>query len=88
MQSSGQPFSYEKYKLIQDAVVVNICLERLAELNSDFRRYVRPLKEAGIESTNDLMHCHGSLLYPASFIFQCDYSHFCPSGASALYLTP
>lgn len=40
MQSSGAPFSYEKYKLIQDAVVVHISLERLAELNSDFRRYV------------------------------------------------
>ena len=56
MQSSGQPFSYDKYKLIQDAVVVDISLERLAELNSDFKRYVRPLKEAGIETTNDLIH--------------------------------
>jgi hypothetical protein len=56
MQSSGQPFSYEKYKLIQDAVVVDISLDRLAELNSEFKRYVRPLKEAGIETTNDLIH--------------------------------
>ena len=56
IQSSGQPFSYEKYKLIQDAVVVEISLEHLAELNSEFKRYVRPLKESSIETTNDLIH--------------------------------
>lgn len=56
MQSSGQPFSYDKYRLIQDVVVVDIPLERLAELNSEFKRYVRPLKEAGINTTNDLIH--------------------------------
>lgn len=56
MQSNNQPFSYEQYKLIQNVVVVDISVERLAELNPEFKRFVRPLKEAGISTTNDLIH--------------------------------
>ena len=56
IQSSGQPFSYDKYNLIKDAVIVNIPIERLAELNHDFLRYVRPLKTVNILTTGDLVH--------------------------------
>ena len=58
IQSSGQPFSYDKYNLIKDAVIVNILIliERLAELNHDFLRYVRPLKTVNILTTGDLVH--------------------------------
>lgn len=56
MQSSGQPFSYDKYNLIKDAVIVNIPIDRLAELNHDFLRYIRPLKGVNILSTADLIH--------------------------------
>ena len=43
-------------RLIQNVVVVETSIERLAELNPEFKRYVRPLKESGIETTSDLIH--------------------------------
>ena len=56
MQSNGQMFSYEKYNLIKDTVVIDITIDKLAELDHDFNRYVRPLKLANITTTNDLIH--------------------------------
>jgi len=56
MQSSGQPFSYEKYNLIKDVVIVDITIDKLAVLNPEFRRYINPLRNSGIMTTSDLIH--------------------------------
>jgi len=56
MQSNGQSFSYEKYNLVRDVVVVNVTIDKLAEMNHDFYRYVKPLVGSGIYNTTDLVH--------------------------------
>ena len=52
MQANNQTSSYEQYKLIQNVVVIDISVERLVELNPEFKRFVRPLKEVDISTTN------------------------------------
>ena len=56
MQSNGQEFSYEKYNLIKDTVVIDIPIEKLADLNHEFSRYIKPLKKNGVLTTSDLIH--------------------------------
>jgi len=56
MQSNGQEFSYEKYNLIKDTVVIDIPIEKLADLNHEFSRYIKPLKKSGVLTTSDLIH--------------------------------
>ena len=56
MQSNGQEFSYEKYNLIKDTVVIDIPIEKLADLNHQFSRYIKPLKKSGVLTTSDLIH--------------------------------
>lgn len=56
MSSNACEFSYEKYNLIKDTVIVDITVEKLAELDHDFNRYVKPLKTAGVLTTADLIH--------------------------------
>ena len=56
MSSNACEFSYEKYNLIKDTVVVDISIEKLAELDHDFSRYIKPLKGAGVLTTSDLIH--------------------------------
>ena len=54
MQLTGKPFSYEKYNLLKEKVVINIPIDELAVLNPDFKRYVKVLKENDIHSTAEL----------------------------------
>ena len=56
MSSNNCEFSYEKYNLIKDTVIVDISIEKLAELDHDFNRYVKPLRTAGVLTTSDLIH--------------------------------
>lgn len=70
------PVYIKPYRKSNSQLSYTICIKKDFETRGESFCFRRP------------MLCHGSLLYPVSFIFQCDCSHFCPSGASALYLTP
>ena len=48
-------FSYENYSLVKDAVIFDIPVDTLPELNMDFRRYVRILHENDIHTTADMI---------------------------------
>lgn len=56
MSSNNCEFSYEKYNLIKDTVIVDISIEKLAEMDHDFNRYIKPLTNAGVLTTSDLIH--------------------------------
>lgn len=56
MSSNCCEFSYEKYNLIKDTVIVDIAIEKLAELDHDFNRYIKPLRAVGVLTTSDLIH--------------------------------
>ena len=50
----GVPFSYEKYNLLKEVVVMDIPVDELPLLNPDFKRYVKVLKEHNINTTSQL----------------------------------
>ena len=56
MQRRGVPFSYEQYRLISNPEVMDISIDQLAVLNPSYKRYIRPLSEAGILSSRDLVN--------------------------------
>ena len=55
MMLTGQEFSYEKYSLVKDAVIFDISVDTLPELNRDFRRYIRILHENDIHTSADMV---------------------------------
>ena len=54
MMKTGTEFSYDNYRSIRNIDVFNIPIEELVVINSDFKRYIRILKENGIDTTVDL----------------------------------
>lgn len=54
IQLTGKPFSYEKYNLLKETVVIDIPIDELPALNSDFKRYIKVLKENGVYTTSEL----------------------------------
>ena len=56
MQRRGVPFSYDQYKLISNPSVLDISIDQLVVLNSEFKRYIRPLTAANIQSSADLVN--------------------------------
>lgn len=66
MQLYGQPFSYEKYNLLKENVVLDIPVDILPSLNRDFKRYVRIPKENGILTTSEL----------AKRYYKCEFKNF------------
>ena len=55
MNMKAEPFSYDKYNLIRDTVVIDISLDDLVTLNRDFKRYVRILRNNGIQTTAQMV---------------------------------
>ncbi len=55
MMMTGQPFSYDKYTIMQQATVSDISIDELPTLNSDFKRYIRILHDHDIHSTTDMI---------------------------------
>lgn len=56
MQRRGVPFSYDQYKLICNPSVLDINIDQLAVLNPEFKRYIRSLTAANIQSSADLVN--------------------------------
>ena len=56
MHLNAEPFSYEKYQMAKEIMVMNIPLDDLALINSGFRRYIPLLKSVGIVDTQALAH--------------------------------
>ena len=54
MMKTGTEFTYDNYRSIRNIDVFNIPVEDLVIINSDFKRYIRVLKENGIDTTVDL----------------------------------
>lgn len=54
VQLLGVPFSYEKYHLINEVTVMDISIDILPELNPEFKRYIKLLKENSIDTTAQL----------------------------------
>lgn len=52
MMMSGTEFSYDNYKIMQQASIFDISVDELPMLNPDFKRYVRILHENNIHSTS------------------------------------
>lgn len=55
MMLYGQEFSYEKYSMLKEAVIFDIPVDELVELNADFKRYIHILHENDINTTADLV---------------------------------
>ena len=54
MQSKGEVFSYEKYRLLRRPDVMDIPIDELVSLIPDFKRYIRHCKENDIYTTKQL----------------------------------
>lgn len=54
MMKTGTEFTYDHYHSIRSMDVFDIPVEDLVLINSDFKRYIRILKENGIHTTADL----------------------------------
>lgn len=54
MMKTGTEFTYDNYHSIRNIDVFNIPVEDLVLINSDFKRYIRILKEHQINTTVDL----------------------------------
>lgn len=54
MMKTGTEFSYDNYHSIRNIDVFDIPVEELVLINSDFKRYIRILKENNINTTVDL----------------------------------
>ena len=76
MMKTGQPFSYEKYSLVKNIGTFNIPIDELPSLNHDFKRYVRILKEHGIQTTDDMVAAYLLLESLFSLLFSIFYHHF------------
>jgi transposase len=55
MMRTGQPFSYENYRLVKDLHVLEIPVSQLPSIEPDFKRYVRILQDNGIDTTSQLV---------------------------------
>ena len=56
MSLRAEEFSYDKYKIMTEPDVIEISIERLAELDPDYKRYVRILISNNILDTKTLVH--------------------------------
>ena len=56
VQMKGQPFSYEGYRFAKEPEVIDMTIEELCEVNTAFRRYIRPLHAAGITNATQMVH--------------------------------
>ncbi len=56
MSLRTEKFSYEKDKIMTEPDVIEISIERLAELDPDYKRYVRILISNNIKDTKTLVH--------------------------------
>ena len=54
MMKTGTEFSYENYNSIRNIDVFDIPVEELVAINSDFKRYIRILKENNINTTVEM----------------------------------
>lgn len=54
VQLYGIPFSYEKYSLLKEVVVLDISIDELPLLNPEFKRYIKAFKEHDINTTTQL----------------------------------
>ena len=54
MMKTGTEFTYKNYHSIRNIDVFNIPVDDLTLINCDFKRYIRVLKENGINTTTDL----------------------------------
>jgi len=55
VMSTGLPFDYSKYTFFEFPDVIDISIQDLAAINSDFRRYIQPLYDAAILSTQTMV---------------------------------
>jgi len=55
VQLRGEAFSYEKYNIVRRAKVIDISVEDLVVLKPEFNRYIRILKENGIDTTSQMV---------------------------------
>ena len=58
VQLRGEEFSYDKYNLISHVKVIDITIEDLVILKPEFNRYVRILKENGIDTTSQMVYAY------------------------------
>ena len=56
MHMRNEPFSYELYAIAKEPDVIDITIEELCELNSDFKRYMKALISNGITTTGEMSH--------------------------------
>ena len=56
MQLKNQEFSYDFYEISKEPEVMDIPIEKLAALNPEFKRYVKPLISSGISMTGEMAH--------------------------------
>ena len=54
MMMSGTEFSYDNYKIMQQASIFDIPIDELPMLNPDFKRYIKILHENDIHTTADM----------------------------------
>lgn len=55
MMLTGREFSYDNYTIMQRASVFEIPVEELPILNPDFKRYIKILRDNGIDTTTDMV---------------------------------
>ena len=55
MLMTRQEFSYEKYTIVKDAVIFDIPIDDLIQLNNSFKRYIKTLHDNDIHTTADLI---------------------------------
>ena len=58
VQLRGEEFSYEKYNIFRRAKVIDITVEELVILKPEFNRYIKILKENGIETTSQMVRAY------------------------------
>ena len=58
MMRTGREFSYDRYTIMQNAVVFDIPVDELPILNPDFKRYIRILHDHGIHTTADMVSAY------------------------------
>ena len=58
MWMTEQPFSYEKYNIAREIEVFDNTVSELEILNHDFKRYVRHLHDAGIQTTGQMARAY------------------------------
>lgn len=63
VQRLGAPFSYEKYHLIHEVTVVDVPMGKLVLLIPEFKRYVKVLKENGINTTTEMVGAYYNYEY-------------------------